>query len=312
MKIGAIIRICIWSLIAGLLTVAMVSGIVFDGEPRSILQGGYRYADVHTYSVGGTTMDAHAIESIDVEWISGSIRIASTENDNLIVRETATSNTANALRWRVRDGELQIRYCKPRRLGTKNVSKDLEILVPSSMLSDSASLRSLSIENVSAQISLSNLEINESLDIESVSGPITIKNAMIRDIDLENVSGTVIIDNCRLENMEVSTVSGKVTVNGEVHRIDISGISAQLHVISTVCPELLSAETVSGRFSLTIPADSGFTVSMDSINGHFSAPDFSVSAVGGGKYICGDGRAQFDFESVSGRVDISKFLPQND
>lgn len=309
MKISAIIRICVWSLIAGLLTVALVHGIIFDGEPRSILQGGYRFADVHTYSVGDTTLDAKSVEGIDVEWISGSIRISATEGDQIVVRETKVADPANALRWRIRDGELQIRYCKPRRFGVKTVAKDLEILLPESMMTNADGIRDISIENVSAQIHLSGLNINESLDIESMSGQIYIQNAIIRDIDLENVSGTVIIDQCKIRNIEVSTVSGQVTVDGEVNQINISGVSAQLNVASTICPDLISAETVSGKINLAIPSDSQFTVSMDSLNGHFSAPDFNVSALGTGRYVCGSGSALFDIESVSGHVDIRKISP---
>jgi len=309
MKASAIIRICVWSMVALILCAILIIGLTFHGidfNPFSIRWGNYTFDDANTYSVGGTTLNDGTIHSIDVEWLAGSVRISATKEDEIIIRETVTSDSRDALRWRVRDGELQIRYCKPRFFGRNEPQKkNLEILLPSSMLPENGGLQRIKIENVSSLIDIGNLGVTD-LEIENVSGDIDIGNDVIGSMDLETVSGGVNISLTRIGDLELSTVSGNINMEGEVRYIDLSGVSARLFVNSSTCPDKLSVETVSGTVHLSIPADSGFHLSMDSISGSFHAPDFSVSARGDGEYICGDGYADFDIESVSGSINIQK------
>lgn len=308
MKASAIIRICVWTFVALILCAILVLGLVFNGFDFDFLSFGwnrYTFDDANTYTVGGTTLNADAIHSIDIEWVSGSIRIAVTGEDEITVRETVTSDSRNALRWRIRNGELQIRYCKPRLFGAKMPKKDLEILLPASMLPENGGLQYIKIENVSSRIDIGEVGVSD-LDIESVSGNIYIGNTVLGSLDLESVSGTVNIINTRIGELDLSTVSGNIVVEGEVRNVDVSAVSARLDVTSSVCPDRLSAESVSGMIRLAIPADSGFRLTLDSVSGSLNAPDFSVTARGNGEYICGDGYADFDIETVSGMVNIQK------
>lgn len=308
MKASAIIRICVWTFVALILCAVLVLGLVFNGFDFDFLSfawNRYTFDDANTYTVGGTTLGADAIHSIDVEWVSGSVRIAATGEDNIIVRETVTSDSRDSLRWRIRDGELQIRYCKPRLFGISLPEKNLEILLPASMLPENGGLRNVKIENVSSRIDIGELGISN-LDIENVSGHIDIGNSVIDSLDLETVSGGVNTLNTRIGELDLATVSGNIIVEGEVRYIDLSGVSARLLVNSSVCPDKVSVETVSGMVNLTIPADSGFRLTLDSVSGSLNAPDFSVTARGNGEYLCGDGYADFDIETVSGMVNIQK------
>lgn len=311
MKAGAIVRICIWSLVAIVLSVILILGLLLGGIDLSVWSpelGGYHFSDPQTYSVGGTTMDTDAVHSIDVEWIAGSIRITATKEEKITVRESATTDPDDALRWRVQNGELQIKYCKPRLFGT-TISKELEILLPASMMPAGEGLHKISVENVSSSIEIEELSARE-LNIESVSGNILISDSSVEFLELENVSGSIRIERCAIGDIDAATVSGSITANGEIRAIEMSGVSATLDISSYICPRELSMETVSGRVQLTIPEDSGFILNMESLSGQVHAPDFPMSRSGNGTYLYGNGDARFEFESVSGRIDIQKISPR--
>ena len=312
MKVGAIIRICIWSLVSLILVGVLVTGLVLgnlDWSHLSVGFGGYRFSDAQTYSVGNTTLEAGAVHSIDVEWFAGSIRIGVADDEKITVRENAVISPNQALRWRIHNGELQIRYCKPRWLGSIGFSKDLEILIPASMMISNEKLQRIAVENVSSSIHIAEIAAVE-LDIESVSGNITMADIATDRLEIENVSGVVNVTESKIEALEAATVSGNFTIGGTVEYVDLSGVSAMLDLTDDICPRKVSVESVSGLIRLTIPADSGFRLSLDTISGSLYAPDFQMTTSGGDNYLCGDGSADFELESVSGRIDIQAIFPQ--
>lgn len=310
MKGSAIIRICLWTILAAVLTVIMIVGMAFGSLKTgnwNVSLGGYHYGEEGSYSVGETALETDAVHSIDIDWLSGNIRIVATEENRITVNESETASSDDALRWRLHDGELQIKYCKPRRFGKITFAKDLEICVPSSMLTEDIdrTLYGIEVENVSSQIHVEGLAVR-SLDIESVSGNIDLLKSEIGTLEIGNVSGTVQIEKSMIERAELSTVSGNVSLNGTVRSLELKGVSARLDVYTLQCPAELSCESVSGYVKLVIPEQSGFRVQMDSVSGKLSATDFGILSRGNGTYVCGDGSADFEIETVSGMVEICK------
>ena len=314
MKAGAIVRIILWGLVTAVLCAVLAGGLIYDGfdfPQISLGTDGYRFSDVGTYSVGDITLDSNTVHSLDIEWVAGSIRIKKSDGDKLVVRESKLGHPDNELRWRIHNGQLQIRYCKPRIFGLGSLSKDLEILLPADMLLDGVDLRTIAIENVSSRIEIRDIAA-QAIEIESVSGNIHLINSDVGMLEMENVSGTVQVLNCTLDKIETSTVSGNVSAEGTIRQVELEGVSARLDVISAVCPREITCKTVSGSLHLTIPENAGFVLSLDSLSGNLYAPEFSLTSHGSGKYICGDGTSFFEIESISGQVDIQKNVPAND
>lgn len=315
MKASAIIRICIWSFVTLLLCGLLVCGVVFDTwniKQWSGNWGGYSYGESSTYSIGDTELDADSIHSLKVDWVSGSIHIAAYDGDTILVTETTPSKRDHALRWRVRDGVLQIRYCKPYRFfgGSRITPKELTVYLPFSSQLGKANLQELSIDNVSADIHLGEISVNE-LDIDSVSAEMYIQNMEINSMELENVSGAVRLNNCTVNSLEIDTVSGNITVEGAVGMVNMQTVSGFLDIFSARCPSYLSAQSVSGAIRLAIPATTpGFRLQMNALSSSLNARDFAIHATGSGSYLYGDGSAVFDIECVSGKVEIQKIYTE--
>lgn len=289
MKASAIIRICVWSVVALILCGILLGGIglsYINWDAPKISFGGYTFKDADSYAVGATTLPSGTVHSIDIDWVAGSILVAVGEGDDIIVRESHVDDERDALRWRVRDGELQIRYCKPRRTRDTPAGKNLEILLPASMFEENGRLWLLDIENVFSTINVRDITL-DMLDIESVSGHIDISCASIREMDIE-------------------TVSGNIIAQGEIREVSLEGVSATLTVYAAISPDSISVETVSGTVNLHLPADRGFRLKHDSVSGNIHAPDFAMSVSGNGEYLCGDGYTEIEIEGVSANVNIHK------
>ena len=61
---------------------------------------------------------------------------------------------------------------------------------------------------------------------------------------------------------------------------------------------------VSGDLDLTLPENSGFTLSLDALSGNFRST-FPTTAQGN-TYVCGDGSCRITVSALSGDVTINK------
>ncbi len=166
----------------------------------------YDYAD--KYSVGETEITS-MIDTISINWISGSITIKNTTDEALSIHETANrENLEDDLKvhYLVRNSTLNIQYAASGRHNFNNLQKDLVVMVP-----ESFNIKTLDIESVSADIDVNLLTIT-TLDVESVSGDIDI-HGDIATIDLETVSGKMNMSLSTLPNsLDMETVSGDALV----------------------------------------------------------------------------------------------------
>lgn len=150
---------------------------------------------------------------------------------------------------------------------------------------------------------LSGAALNE-LSINSVSGTLNADSLTTEKISIDNVSGRLTFDTTTAKKVKLKTVSGNLTFNGSADNFDVSGVSSDLKLISNVCPSEIDVNTVSGSAVIFIPDDSGFTANFQTVSGKLNS-EFNVT-LDGKRITCGNGGADFAFETVSGNVGISK------
>lgn len=105
--------------------------------------------------------------------------------------------------------------------------------------------------------------------------------------NLSEISGDVVsadttINGLSTKNFYLDTVSGNLTFNGSAERIN--------------------SDSVSGDISVSIPSNSEFEAENDSVSG-----DLTCSFAGtkkDDKFVCGSGINRYDFDTVSGDVEI--------
>lgn len=288
----------------------------------------YKYENAKEYLAGNTEVSGTGINKIDIDWISGNVKVSTHNGENIIIREIEGLDDEYKLHYLVKGNELKIKFKKSNssilkldRDDYKNIikKKELEVLLPEDMKDKNINL---AIETVSADVSVDGLGLSE-LDAETVSGAIVIWDLVITEADLESVSGNINIKNVVCDKLDAEgvsshiesknltvknvinaeTVSGAITLKGEFNKVDSESVSGNIVIESSVCPSVVDLKTVSGNMRLVIPENDGFTAKKDGISKKISC-DFAVK-VDDSKLIYKNGGAKFDFETVSGSVKIT-------
>lgn len=277
MKINAIVRIVLFSLIIIILGFILYMGIFSKG---SLFGNGI--TDGKVESVG--SVDPSEISNINIEWVSGSITIEPGDTDSISFAENAGLDDKEKMVWKQTGDTLSIQFSKPNgvfgiHFGFRSVDKDLVITVPKDWIA-------------------------HSLEIDSVSADIEIKSLTADALNLVNVSGNCNLSNCSIEESDIDTVSGKVNFEGAAKVLSLESVSANCTLTLEKGTREINMDGVSGNLTLYLPEEQGFTVEMDGISGNISS-DFPTTSQND-KQTYGDGSCQIEADCVSGNIYIKK------
>lgn len=316
-KKSAVIRIVIWSvvlvlLLGGLISL-MVGGNVFGLDMKIVSCGTDMWYDDTDYQVGNTDL-TDELRELDIHWLSGSVTVRSVEGDTLTVheldRDGNTPEEEDALRWKLQDGKLTIRFCKPRRVMSSSSSqnKTLEVCVPAAWLG--GNLGELDVDSVSGDV---NILLNgqaaalRELDIDTVSGAVKVVGDA-QSLSLDTTSGNMTVSGTYGE-FSTDTVSGKLVMEGSADEMELESTSGNMTVTLSRAATSLEADTTSGRLTLTLPGDmTGFTAKLDSVSGDIEIEDFPTTGKNNSRTF-GDGSMKIDMDSTSGDVIIKQGTP---
>lgn len=302
MKTSAIVRIIIWTLVACLLIAALCVGLTGDLQDLSFGFGDmFRYADAERYETGNGQTD-ESIHTVDIHWVSGPVSILPTEDDALRWEESSSTRLED--KWQVRylvdNGVLHLQFRESAlfHAGT-TPEKALTVYLPSSL-----SLREITVENVSGDITLTDLAVVDTA-LETVSGNMRIDGLRGDSLDTATVSGEIRAEQVEMTAVDTESVSGNTRIEGTVHRWSFESVSGEGELVAAVCPQEVDGETVSGDIALTLPDNDGFTVEADGLDKRFEC-DFPVTAIADGRWEYQNGGADLAFDSVSGRISIRR------
>lgn len=300
MNKNAIARIIIWSLTALLLVAALLAGLTF-GPDFSFNFGTTHYKDADNYNVGAASV-AGEINQIEINWINGSVEIEPYDGDTLEAFETKVSNIDNEMRYLVKDGKLIIQFEKSGlkwRMGRRE-DKDLTVKIPKGLLEV---MKSLSVDGAAAKISISGLTLSDELEIDNVSGDIALTGIKTDTLDIDCVSSKLTAKDVTAGEFKFNSVSGGAVLQGDFSDIDADTTSGSIKLVSGIMPERIEFDAVSGGCNLYLPQSGGFTAKLDSVSGNLDT-DFPVVKKHKA-YIYGSGYSKFDFDTVSGNINIS-------
>ena len=189
---------------AALTLCLLLTGCVPFGIHVGVM-GNYSYKEAGDYTeyADGPVRVTEEIRKISADWIAGDVILLTGEE--LSITEEDGKSGAHPLYWRVRDGELSIRFV---RSGTENkeidgYSKTLTVTVP-------ASVRTVELDLVSAsyRVETDGLDL---LDVDTVSGSGSVQAGTLGKLVLDTVSGSLnahIRDTDGTERLDVDSVSG--------------------------------------------------------------------------------------------------------
>lgn len=165
----------IGGLIIGAILLGVLNGLVGKGE-WNLGWTNYRYDD-SLYHKGEGTIPAPAVESIDLDWIDGSVTVIICQDAYISVSEKAPTDLSEntQMHWCVsEDGKtLSIKYrASSSFFGTnKDKEKDLILRIPEKLIGQ---LQTLNINAVSSNVTVSDILI-ENIDIKTASGDVNIE-----------------------------------------------------------------------------------------------------------------------------------------
>lgn len=296
MKTNAIIRIIIWSIVIvvllGILGSVMFgvrtfnnlavinrsgeSAVIVDEEtPMKVMDPGE--------SIG---VGAEHIRDLDIEWAAGNIVIQPADVETIEISESDVSDTKYAMLWKVSGQKLTIRFCEDSIMDfhfgitiNDNLSKDLTILVPRSWECGT-------------------------LEIDAASASVEVNDLTIREVEFDGASGVCKFNNCVVDKVDLDTASGDVTFTGSLNILDCDAASASVSAVLNNVPTRMDMDSMSGDLDITLPADAGFTVSMDGLSTDFSS-DFETT-IQNGNYVSGNGSCRITVDAMSGDVILRK------
>lgn len=272
-------------------TLLTVGSMMFGTNPFEAIRNGMM--DVPLYenrtsefsADGRYTIPANGVGEVSIDWMAGDITIELYDGTDIVLEETSSGpfNENNSLDYSFRTNELDISYC-PTKVGLSlgnsglDFSKDLHILLPGTI-----KLSDLSINSASSNVSVQGVSPLE-LEVDTVSGDLEIANAVIGGVSFNSTSGSATITDSNIQEIEMDSVTGS---------LDASVL---------VCPMEVGFETTSGDATLTLPADSQFRLTLDTVSGQINS-DFQ-GVYRGNTYMVGTGFGEFEVDSVSGSVNI--------
>lgn len=275
MKTNAIIRIILFSLMILLLLGLLAAGL---GIGIYMFDVGTSTQD---YISGSGSVFADEINNLHIEWASGSVSIQTADVDTISFTETATGNNIPEMVYAEHNGTLTIQFGKPAlQIGLFSfVEKDLTITVPTDW------------------------ECKQ-LDIEAASADVSVNSLLANKAELDIASGDTKFIDCDLEQLEIDSASGDVQYIGYLTSLECDAASADVTAVLYNTPTSISMDSASGDMTLTLPADSGFTASVDSMRGDFRS-EFST-VFDGKTYLCGDGACRIELDCASGDIQLYK------
>ena len=277
----------------------------------------WSFADGDFTSGNATITDE--VESIDINWTSGSVTVTYHDADTVILEETSDRpiNGDDRMRWKIDGKTLVVEYNTPVFLRFSSPTKALTVTLPRGK-----SLKKADIIATSADIHVPELAAEEialgstSGDVEaavtapvvygeSTSGNVTLKVTGRTDVvKMGSTSGHLNLSLEEAEKAELGTTSGGIRMEaGSVKQADIGSTSGGISVKVNAF-EQMKINATSGSVDAELSADPGFTAKVSQTSGAFDSA--LALTTNGDVWSSGDGNGKLEIGTTSGDVRLTE------
>lgn len=169
---------------------------------------------------------ADEVESVVIDWISGSVTVTESNDSILKAEETDTGLLdAQKMRCSIKGKTLYVEFCRSGYVGSFPVgTKLLTVEVPT----------------------------GASIDVKTSSAPIAIEAEQLNEVKLRTASGGIKSGNINAENFFANSTSGSVRLGNIVSNsnIDVSSTSGEVRTETLFAADKIFAESTSGKISI--------------------------------------------------------------
>ncbi len=216
------------------LPVCLIAGLMILVLPAATTVAGER---VKTFTF-------EDIRSVDIETVSGNIKITPGEVDQLTVELINDLDKPELLdpELEADDGELSIEenFTGNRIRG----STYWTIYLPKPFV-----LRSINCSTASGDMLFEEFEV-DFLEAESASGEMSVNSVDAKEVELSTASGAIILEDCEGDYIEAESASGRISTSSvHARELDLSTASGKI-VIEDCDADFIKTSSASGRISV--------------------------------------------------------------
>lgn len=206
------------------------------------------------YTGGDYISDKTDVTVLDIDWITGDVKILLTDDDTITVAEKVGYNGYNAHPMVVTDdnGALRIRCADETWMSAIDPpEKELTVYLPHAVAENLTEVRLLS---VSADFEVDALAVRDAFSFSSTSGDL--KTAVIT---------------ADAAAVELSTVSGEIEWDGSFAQLTGGSTSGEMDLALRNSPQKLDIVTVSGDVELKLRSSTNFWLDYNTVSGNLES-----------------------------------------
>lgn len=269
------------------------------------------------------------VERLRIEWVNGPLELRTWDGETIRVAEYASRPLEDNEHMEVQEenGCLWIRWNREKNFRSKMfLQKHLVVELPKNTVLEEVKVNNVTggsfisglrgnimrLKTVSGSMECTNLQ-GEVLRVEGVSGSLLLRGVAARELKVSGTSGKVSLEGFAAQSLHAETVSGGITALGNGEEMHMNTVSGGIKLQVDQFPKQLKLNTVSGRLEAILPeGETGFTVEYSSVSGGFFT-EFPLTGEMGkrkGKAVYQQGGAKLRLDTVSGRMELRKNVPQ--
>lgn len=330
MKKSQIFTITACSVAAVLLSGVLVAGLSDGGFHLGAADPA---AKTHQHQVD-VDLEEASVSALDIYWVDGKVEVTQSPDNQIHVIErseaaleeadqmdVAVSGGTLSVKW---DGQWFNKFSKWISFGwLQRGSKDLTVQLPASVTAEMDLLKiattsgdiavdaachaeTARFSTTSGKVAVSDLTVAEGLSLSSVSGNISLAEIQCETLAVSTTSGKLQLNRTMAQEAEISSTSGDCLYTGQVDTLRMDTVSGAMEAELSACPVESHMGAVSGRLTLSIPENPGFTVEYSTVSGKLDS-DFPLSQLGKqGHMNYGSGAGLLHFNTTSGNMRIRK------
>ncbi len=308
MKKNAIVRIVIWSvLIVTLIGILIYSinnqeNMGFKLFNISINESTVsKYEDADSYSIGNTVIESE-FDGIDIDWVNGEVKLVPYGEKTVKIEENCDEELKQEyeLRWKTENGRLIIKPCESGAKAKKFPEKRLVVYIPKEMVKDIVFTK---FNSISANFMASEFDFIFFV-ATTTSGDVILKDCKVADLKADSTSGDLILNNCTTDTAQLDTTSGKINVTGTASLVIADSTSGEILISTDNAPKAIKADSTSGKVTLELPENDGFTLEYDTTTGTLHN-DFEAKNEDG-KIIYGNGVNEYEIDTTSSNLYVKR------
>ena len=279
--------------IALIVAVALVLATVLLGVLNATVGKGkwsigwqdYRYENGDAYAVGGGTVRADGIRSLEIDWSKGNVTVLLVEDDRyLSVTEEAEEALAESAELRYfldGSGKLTVKFRESGYFFAMGMQE----------------------KNLTVRIPVAWAEALDSVSVTAGTGSVSLIGIQAGEARIHAASGGVRIESAELDRLTVEAKSGNVRIEGAVSEsITLDGRVGTVEWIPAILPEQANFTTERGNVTVEMPQDPSFTLRFESKKG-VATSELPMERVGE-ESVCGDGACRLQVITSAGDLII--------